>query len=221
MGVVKINFDHIPYLGLFTLATDNLLIVPKRFRKIPEKTIKEAMDVQVIQSEIYMSPLIGVLSAGNRSGAVVPDLFGIDEKRLQKELGIKTVQVPGKYTALGNHILANDNGALVNPDLPDEVIEIISETLNVSTKQSTIAGLKSVGSAGVATNRGALLHSDASKEELKIAEETLGVPADVGTASRGIKYVGVCIAANSKGALTGKNTTGPELGRIESSLGFL
>jgi translation initiation factor 6 len=43
----------------------------------------------------------------------------------------------------------------------------------------------------------------------------------VGTACAGLKFVGLCVVANSKGALAGSSTTGPELGRIESSLGFI
>jgi len=134
---------------------------------------------------------------------------------------MKVRRIPGKYTALGNQILANDNGAIVNPDFPDETVEKIEKALGVSTRRSTIAGLKNVGASGVATNKGVLLHIEASEEELEIVEETLQVSGDIGTASSGVKYVGTCIVANSSGAITGKNTTGPELGRIENSLGFI
>jgi translation initiation factor 6 len=118
-------------------------------------------------------------------------------------------------------VLANDNGALASPYLSAEAIETISKTLGVPTEQGTIAGINNVGAAGVATNKGALLHPDATTEEVEAAEEILGVPVDVGTGCGGVKYVGVCIIANSYGAITGETTTGPELGRIESALGFI
>ncbi|KXB02970.1 hypothetical protein AKJ48_04370, partial [candidate division MSBL1 archaeon SCGC-AAA261O19] len=189
--------------------------------KIPKKQILGTMDVKIVPSEISQSPLIGILSAGNKSGLVVPDLIESGEKELEEKLSIRVARVPGKYTALGNQVLANDNGAIVSPNLPDKAVKIVEKTLNVQAERGTIAGLKSVGSAGVATNKGVLLHPDASKEELGKVEEALGVQGDIGTALGGVKYVGACMVANSLGVLTGESTTGPELGRIESSLGFV
>jgi translation initiation factor 6 len=122
---------------------------------------------------------------------------------------------------MGNMVLANDKGALASPNLSADAIETISKTLGVPTEQGTIAGINNVGAAGVATNKGALLHPDATAEEAEAAEEILGVPVDVGTGCGGVKYVGVCMIANSYGAIVGETTTGPELGRIESALGFI
>ena len=47
------------------------------------------------------------------------------------------------------------------------------------------------------------------------------VPADVGTVNRGTRLVGSGSVANSHGVLVGLDTTGPEMARIEESLGFL
>lgn len=219
MTVVRLNFSHIPYLGAFALATDRLLLVPSRLGKIPE-TSSEALDVPMFETLVSQSSLIGILSAGNSNGVVVPDLIDTDEKKLSEEFDTDVKRVPSKNTALGNQVLVNDHGAIVNPDFEDEAIESIEETLKVPTQKGTVGGLKNVGASGVATNKGALLHTEASEKEIEIIEEVLQVPADIGTASGGVKYVGTCIVANSNGALTGKNTTGPELGRIENSLGF-
>jgi len=54
--------------------------------------------------------------------------------------------------------------------------------------------------------------------ELGWLSEKLGVPANVGTINRGIPYVSVGFFANSKGAVAGKNTTGPELQRLYQTL---
>lgn len=220
MTVVRLNFSQIPYLGAFALATDEFLIVPTRFRKIP-KLATETLEVPMFKAAVAQSSLIGVLSAGNSHGIVLPDLIDSDESLLKDKLDAKIEVIPSKYTALGNQILGNDNGAIVNPDLPDQAIDLIGKTMNVPIRRSTVAGLKNVGSSGVATNEGILLHPDVTEEEIEIAEEVLQVPADIGTASSGMKYVGICVVANSKGVLVGENTTGPELGRIESTLGFI
>lgn len=220
MTVVRLNFSHIPYLGAFALATEDLLVVPSRFGKISEEASK-TLGVPMVQTLISQSSLIGILSAGNTHGIIVPDLIDTDEERLEKQFETDVKRIPGKYTALGNQTLANDKGAIVNPDLPDETVDLIEEALNVPTRQTTIAELKNVGASGIATNEGVLLHPDTTEEELEIVEKALKVPGDIGTASSGVKYLGTCIVANSKGALTGENTTGPELGRIESALGFI
>lgn len=221
LTVTRINLNKIHYIGIFALATEDYLIVPKRFGKIPEEKILETMNVEIIHSHVSQSPLIGILSAGNTSGLLVPDLIDSDEKEFKEKLGINVKKIPSKYTALGNQILTNDNGAIVSPNLSEKSVEIVEKTLNVQTKRGTIAGLKNVGAAGIATNKGVLLHPEASEDELSMTEEVLGVQGDIGTALSGVKYVGACIVANSQGALTGENTTGPELGRIESALGFL
>lgn len=220
MTVVRLNFSHIPYLGAFALATEDLLVVPSRLGKIPKKA-SETLMVPIVETIVSGSSLIGILAAGNSNGIIVPDLIDTDEERLEDQLGASVRSVPGKQTALGNQVLANDEGAVVNPDLSDEAVDIIAEVLDVPIRRSTVAGLKNVGSSGVVTNEGALLHPGVSEEELEILEDILKVHADIGTALSGVKYIGTCMVANSNGALTGKDTTGPELGRIESSLGFI
>ncbi len=219
MTVTRMNFNHITYLGAFALATDNLLLVPSIFEKIPKETSE--LEVPVIKTLVGQSSLIGILAAGNSHGIAVPDMIDVKEERLDEQIDSKVTVIPGKYTALGNQILANDKGAIVNPDLPKNTVDLIEKALGVQTRRSTIAGLRNTGAAGVATNKGVLLHPETTEEELEIVEKTLQVQGDIGTALSGVKYIGTCIIANSSGALTGKNTTGPELGRIENALGFI
>ncbi|MEE1117268.1 translation initiation factor IF-6, partial [Methanosphaera sp.] len=123
--------------------------------------------------------------------------------------------IPDKLTAIGNIIVANDTGAIVNPELSSDAKKIIADTLDVELVESTIAGLDIVGSTMAATNKGALVHPDASEEELDLIEDVLGVPAEIGTVNRGVKLVGACIIANSNGVIVGNKTTGPELARID------
>jgi translation initiation factor 6 len=78
-----------------------------------------------------------------------------------------------------------------------------------------------VGSSAVATNKGALVSPHASDEELDLLAEVLGVPTSVGTVNRGIPYVKSGLLVNSKGAVAGSRTTGPELDRIEESMGLI
>jgi len=218
--IFRVNFDHLPFLGVLALTTDKISLLPRHF-SVREKAVLDALDVQAVRASINRSPLIGVLAAGNTNGLVTSNLLEEGEERFLGEIGINVARIPSRHTAMGNMVLTNDKGALVSPDLSAEALELIGETLGVPIEQGTIAGIKNVGAAGVATNKGALVHPDASSEELKAVGEILQVPVDVGTACGGVKYVGVCMIANSHGAITGETTTGPELGRIESALGFI
>lgn len=220
MAIIRMGFNRNPYLGAFALCTDKIALLPANFH-FKDKDVENALGVPVMRTGIDQSPLIGILANGNSNSLICSELFEIGSEIQRENLDTNVAQIPGKFTAFGNIILANDNGALANPDMPDEVLEMVSEKLSVPVERGTIAGIKNVGAAGVATNRGVLVHPDASSEEVKLVEKTLGVPVDVGTACGGVKFVGLCMVANSNGAIVGLTTTGPELGRIESALGFI
>jgi len=221
MPVARLNFGRLPYLGAFGLATDRVAILPASIQKVREARVSEVLGVEIARTNIGRSPLIGALVAGNSSGLIATGMLEAHEEESLKRIGLRVECLPSKHTAVGNVVLANDKGALVNPDLPRDTIKFIGEVLGVPVERGTIAGLKNVGAAAVATNKGVLTHPDISGEERELVESVLGVPADVGTACGGVKYVGICVIANSSGALTGEITTGPELGRIESALGFI
>lgn len=220
MRIIRMSFNRIPYLGAFAMCTDKVALFPDQLH-FKEQDAQDVLGVPVIKSSMGKSPLIGILMAGNSNGLVSSDLFDVEDSKKLADLEVSIQQVPGKFTAFGNLVLANDRGAIANPDLPDDMLRLIGKHLNIPVERGTIAGVKNVGAAGVATNQGALLHPDVSEREMKFAEKVLGVPIDVGTACSGVKFVGLCIVANSNGAVVGMTTTGPELGRIESALGFV
>jgi len=202
------------------LCTDKIALLPDVFH-FNEKEAEKALGVPIVRTNIDRSPLIGILAAGNSNSVIYSELFGIEIESQLCKLDIKAAQIPGKFTAFGNIILANDYGAIANPDLPNEILKIIGEKLSVPVERGTIAGIKNVGAVAVATNRGVLVHPDVSDDEVKLVERMLGVPTEVGTACSGVKFVGLCMVANSNGAIVGMTTTGPELGRVDSALGFI
>ena len=54
-----------------------------------------------------------------------------------------------------------------------------------------------------------------------LIEEVLGVAPMVGTVAFGSPYVGAGLAASNNGVIAGRETTGPELNRIEDALGLI
>ncbi len=210
-----------PNVGVFTLATDDLAIVPYNLLDEKAEIIKETLEVDVVKSSISGSSLIGSLAVANSNGMVVSPHVLDREIRQFEELGINVATVPGQYTALGNIIAANDKGAIVSPFLSNEAISIIEETLDVNVEATSMVGSDIIGSLIQVTNKGFLISSKAVKSEIKFAQEVFGVEGDIGTVGRGIALVGACSIANSNGAIVAKDSTGPEMARVEEALGFL
>ena len=100
----------------------------------------------------------------------------------------------------------------------DDAVATIREALGVRTERGTIAGLGTVGMAGVVTNRGVVLHPRATEKEAAHASELFGVPVHRSTANFGVPIVGACIVANSTGILVGRPTTPVEVVHIQEGL---
>ena len=115
----------------------------------------------------------------------------------------------------------NDTAAMVNPNLSKDSMKTIEDELDVEVVPTAISNLDIIGSLMTVTNKGFLLYRDSTPAEINFAEETFKVQGDIGTVGRGITLVGACSIANKSGVIVGENTTGPEMARLEESLGFL
>ncbi len=218
----RINITGNPNLGVYIAVNDDVAIVPHNILESRLEDLKEALDVNIVISSIAGSNLAGALMVGNSNGFVVsPQIFDKELNAL-KEAGIENIALlPDKYTAVGNILAANDNGAIVSPKVSDNAINVIEETLDVDVEKSTIAGYDIIGSLMAVTNKGFLIHKDSNPDEITFVENVFGVEGNIGTVNRGIPLVGACSISNSKGVIVGEDTTGPEMARVEESLGFL
>lgn len=219
MPVRRMDINRIPFVGAFSFCNEKVALFPKNVHFHPDES--DVLGVPIVHTLISKSPLLGILLAGNSSAIVCSELFELEEEEKIRAEGVEVLYIPGRLTSFGNLILANDYGAIVSPEFPDRTLKLLEKALKVEVVKCTIAGRPYVGSLGVATNKGALLHPEARAEEIETVEKVLQVPVDIGTACGGVSFLGICVIANSKGAITGSTTTGPELGRIESSLGFI
>ena len=217
----RMNLTGSPNLGVYISVNDEVAIVPFNLSTEVEDIIKETLEVDTIKTSIAGCNLNGALAVGNSNGFVVSPY--INEKELQtlEDAGLNVSLMPGKYTAVGNIIAANDHGAIVGPKVGEKAVKVIEDTLKVPVEISSIADSNSIGSSSLVTNKGFLVHRDASYEELDFVEEVFKVEGNIGTVCKGMPLVGACGIANSQGAIVGESTTGPEMARLEESLGFL
>ncbi len=208
-----------PSIGVYSLATDKILIVPKLVPLKKAERLGQWLKVELIHTNVGGSVLVGALACANSNGILLPNF--VQEEELE---GIKAVfkgnitVMDTKKTAYGNIILANDYGAIVDLRLKTPEIKQISETLDVEAVPGEIADLPYVGSLGVVTNKGVLVHPLLKDSERKLLEDVLKVSVEVGTINCGIPYVGTGLIGNRYAAVVGSMTTGPEMFIIGNAL---
>jgi len=220
LGVIQLDINGNPFIGVWCATNNNLAIAPQNATKSNIRKIEKALSVNVINCTVGGTNLIGSLVTMNSNGAVITNFIEESERTvLEKHIDIGILD--HKLNASGNIILANDNAAMIHPELDENAEMIIKDTLKVDVFRGTIAGLKTVGAAAVVTNEGLLCHPKTTKAEKIKLENHFGVPVEIGTANYGTPLIGACVIANVKGAITGFTSTGIELGRIESGLNLI
>jgi len=216
-----IAYNKNPNIGVVGKANDKFGLVPVISPSSFASAVSETLGVEVHRINVCGTFLIGAMLALNNKGVVLTRHAYRKEINEMKKLDINVGVVKEKFTALGNLVLLNDNGAIASKVFGKKTIAIMKDVFDCEVEVRDIGGFKAVGSAGVATNKGALVHPMVSEEELKWMEDVLKVDVDIGTVNRGVGFVRTGIIANKNGALVGNETTGPEIARIEDSLDLL
>jgi translation initiation factor 6 len=206
-------------IGVYSLVTDNMAIVPLQVSETKAKRFEEWLKVKVIRTTIGASVLVGALARANSNGIVLPHFMREKENQaIKSNSDVNIAVMETKKTAYGNLILANDRGAIVDPRIKEKDMKKIEDVLGVEAVPGEISGLPYVGSLATATNKGALTHPLLREEEQKLLKDVLKVHVDVGTVNCGIPYVATGLVGNRHGAVAGYITTGPELFIIGQAL---
>ncbi len=206
-----------PNIGVFTAVNESFAFIAGDAAPEFVKDVEEALQVKTTLMTVAGSFVIGSLVVMNSNGAVVSGLSDPREISMIEEC-LPCTPLDGVLNAAGNNILANDKGAIVNPDYSKQEIRQISDALGVECVPSLIAGIKTVGSICRATNIGCVCHMDSTDDEIQLIKDVLKVEAVRTTVNHGVRMVGAGILANSKGALIGDDTTPIEMGRVEEGL---
>jgi len=206
-----------PNIGVYSAANENLAILPPNASEEYIRDVEDTLRVVSVLTTVAGSTVVGSLVAMNSGCAVIS---GLAE---ETEIGMISDKIPvfvlhSRYNAAGNNILANDHGAIVNPNIDDRNFKMIEKALGVRCVRSMIAGMDTVGSACKATNKGAVCHPLTSAPEMELIEGTLNVEVRKTTLNHGSGLLGPCLLANSKGAVVGDLTTPIEMGKLEDAL---
>jgi len=208
-----------PSIGVYSLATDKIVIIPKPVPLEIAERIERWLKAKLIYTTIGSSILVGSLACSNSNGILLPNYVRKEElDAIRSAFGGNITVMETRKTAYGNLVLANDHGAIVDPRFKESDLKQVSETFEVEVAPGEIAGLPYVGKLAVATNKGVLAHPLLKDSERKVLEDFLKVPVDVGTINCGIPYVGTGLIGNSRTVVAGSMTTGPEMFIIGNAL---
>jgi len=180
--------------------------------------------VKAIENELKVSPipvyLVETLITSpfiiaNSNGVIIPDIF--ERYALEvlsenmKELGVNLEIVESKYTALGNIVLANDQGAVVSPIVSHKIRKTISDILDVEVASTTIGRCSYVGSLAAVNNKYGIASPSIKDDEKNLIEDILDIKIYNGTVNGGIELPSIGLIVNDKGIIVGEDSDGKEL----------
>lgn len=218
MNVLPLNFYGNPNIGLYGYCTDEYCLLGKEIPPHYAEKIEKALKVPVYRVQMCGTSLIGVFCAGNSTTLLLPSIVFPQELKQLDAHAVKYTIIHSKLTALGNNILCNNMGCLVNPEYSADVKKIIRKALCTKLHPGTIAEIPTVGSCAVLTKKGGYVHHGVTAEEHTELETLLGVSFQKGTVNFGTGYVRSGILANSHGMIIGESSTGIEMNDAADAL---
>ncbi|MBU0757993.1 MAG: translation initiation factor IF-6 [Nanoarchaeota archaeon] len=219
VAIASINAN--PNIGLYCYCNDSFCLVPKSFPENLKKVFEDVLKVPVFNVTLAGTSLIGVFTAGNKNTILVPEIVFRNEFAELDRLKIKYTVVKSELTALGNNIICNDAGSIVNPDYDDRLIEFLSKELKVPVKKGKINELDTVGSLARVTEKYGLIHNEARDFEIRFIEDNLNVKLTRGSVNFGSPYISSGVICNKNGFIIGDVSGGPEIQNADEAFGFI
>lgn len=221
MAIIKAQVFGHSVVGVFLAANNSYILYPPSLLEPILKNFHTIFDVPFYPLTINNSNLLGVYTASNKYGIIVPQIIREDELNDLKSSVNDSTQIgilKSIDNAFGNLILCNDNGAIISSFLKSYRHEI-EEILNVETVVYEFADYYLPGSISLTNNNGCLVHPLSTDDETAYITSILKVnEVDVSTVNRGIPYLNSGAIVNDKSGIFGLDCTGPELMRLTSVL---
>jgi translation initiation factor 6 len=130
---------------------------------------------------------------------------------ISSKTGLRVERFDSRFTAVGNLVTANDHGAIVSSILEAPAVKQVQDVLGVETFRMSIDHYSQVGALVVATNSGAAVCPKVSEKDVEEISRVFKVEASPSSVNGGIPFVASGVVANTKNAVAGYLTTGPEL----------
>ena len=220
MTILKSQIYGGSLIGIYLTANNSYVLYPNNLIEPILERFKSVFNVPLYPLSINNSSLLGVYSAGNKFGIIVPHIIRDDELTILKSAindGSQIGVLDSIDNAFGNLILCNDKGAIIS-SLLKKYKKQIQDILNVETLVYEFASFYLPGSISLANNSGCLVHPLSTDDEIDIIASVLKVETDVSTINRGIPYISSGAVVNDKTGIFGSHSTGPEMMRLSNVL---
>ncbi len=207
-----------PFVGVFSIATERVIFVPKSIARKEAKAVKDLFGLEAIKATVANSSLLGVFAVANNKGLVASGIIGEREVEELQKMGVRVKRVEN-VTAVGNHMAVNDRNGVCSTLFSEKQRKQLGRFLSIDLAYGSVAGSRLVGAGLVATNKGFLISPGATEKEFAALSKHFGLEGRPSTANCGDAFVGNSVIANSSSALLGLHTTGHEMARIDECLG--
>src|SRR5438094_9612130 len=142
-----------PNVGIFSFANDKIAILPAGISHKKISSFHDILGVDPCAVGIAESRLVGIYAAGNSNAVLVPYITTKDELKQLRWTGAHIEIVRENRTALGNIILCNDHGAIIDPRLKQKTVTVLEETVEVPIRPCTIVAVPHVCALATASKR--------------------------------------------------------------------
>jgi len=122
-----------PNVGIFSFANENIAVLPAGISTKKLDSYREALGIEACSIGVADSRLVGVYTSGNSNAILLPYIATPEEISKIRSTGTKIAILQEKRTALGNLILCNDYGAVIDPRLKPKTVSAIEKALKVRT----------------------------------------------------------------------------------------
>jgi len=204
--ISRTDFRGSPHVGIFCIANDDVALAPLSAPESFLSVIKETLGVDVVQTSIANTGLLGIFCVINNKRAIATGLIDKDERKTLEDHFSDIIVVEDSFTAVGNLVSMNDRATVCSRGLEAS----IKDAIPVRVADSDL-----VGSALYVNNNGFLAHRDTPESEIRELERVFGVKGDVGTVNFGDPFVSSGIMGNKNGIVVGSFSSGPEMNRID------
>jgi translation initiation factor 6 len=215
MKLNKGTICNSPFLGVYSLTTEDYCIVPKNILKKEEDFLKKNLQTKIIKTTVNQSSLIGVYLAGMKD-KIIADKDTIKENEieiLEKE-GIK-VKTVSDYNALGNLLAINSNYGVASILLKKETISTMNKFFNVTIEQEAVAGTDVPGSALYVNEKLFVVNPNIKETEFDDYKKKFKVLGKAQTLNYGDLFVGNDILGNNFVTIVGQSTSTAELIKLD------
>jgi len=217
LEIIKKTVKGSPYIGVFTIITNEIGLFPVDTSDEDIAEIEKLLKIRIIKSTLANCSLNGVLSTGIGKKIAITGMATETEIAKLENEGLEVKAVP-HVTAIGNLIALNKNGGVASPILSNKTLELLQDFFEISIEKLKIADNEVPGASITTTNKGFIAHPNIKDKDYERLKKIFNVYGTTTTANYGDPFVGNSVIANDTAVIVGAQTSGHELIRIDEGL---